>query len=193
MASSKHVCIVTVIDPDTNLPCDVEIRKLEGGALVGLDASWLEQCEGDANNPYDWGKVEVPDDEETPADKLAVLILSSFDGKIHEIINVPYSLFTGNVEDDLNDLAEEYNQVVQLETGDTIGTIEGIENWLRAKNDDFETGERVWWTDPDEEIGGVSCSGWGKIVEINGDVVSIAKEDGGEVEAPKEELSYEQP
>ena len=191
MSLSKHVCVVTVIDPDTHLPCDVEIRKLEGGALVGLDASWLEQIPDDANNPYDWGKVVIPDDELHPADGMAVLILSSDEGEIHDAINVPYLLFK-DVVDDLNDLAGEYNQVLKLETPETFGTIEAVENWLRSKNNDFETGERVWWSDPDDN-GGVSCSGWGKIVSINGDVVSIIKEDGGEVEAPREELSYEQP
>lgn len=43
----------------------VEIRRLEGGALVGFDGAYLSQLETDdyPNNPYDDGKVIVPDDE----------------------------------------------------------------------------------------------------------------------------------
>lgn len=47
-----------------------------------------------------------------------------------------------------------------------------------------QVGDRVWWTDPD----GGTCSGAGKLIKINGDVYSVTKDDGGEVECPRAEL-----
>lgn len=61
---SKYVATVHVIDPDTKLPCPVEIRKLEDGTLVGLDGAFLESDHGVFNSPYDSAVVEVPDDEQ---------------------------------------------------------------------------------------------------------------------------------
>lgn len=63
---SRPVCRVTVTDPDMQLPVDVEIRKMDTGAMVGLDGSFLEQLDEDEHprSPYDanaW--VIVPDDE----------------------------------------------------------------------------------------------------------------------------------
>ena len=63
---SKHVCVVTVTDPDTHLPVEVEIRKMETGPMVGFDGSFLEQLDEDEHprSPYDedaW--VIVPDDD----------------------------------------------------------------------------------------------------------------------------------
>lgn len=63
---SVYVATVTVTDPDTNAPVDVEIRKMATGPMVGFDASYLEQLGDDEqpNSPYDDGvKVIVPDDE----------------------------------------------------------------------------------------------------------------------------------
>jgi len=64
---SKFITIITVIDPDTSAPVDVEIRKLENGAMVGLDGSFLEQDVGPVYSPYDWNteEIEIPDDEGT--------------------------------------------------------------------------------------------------------------------------------
>lgn len=63
----KHVAIVTVTDPDSKAPVDVEIRKLESGGMVGIDASYLEQEVGSVWSPYDRGvEIIVPDDENTP-------------------------------------------------------------------------------------------------------------------------------
>jgi hypothetical protein len=53
-----------VIDPDTNLEVEVEIRKLESGGMVGIDGSWLEQDVGPVYSPYDKNVVLlIPDDE----------------------------------------------------------------------------------------------------------------------------------
>ena len=43
---------------------------------------------------------------------------------------------------------------------------------------------RVWWTDPDNGL----CSGPGTVTKINGDVYSVKKDDGGEIECPGGEL-----
>ena len=45
-------------------------------------------------------------------------------------------------------------------------------------------GKRFFWNDPEGP-----CSGPGKVVKINGAVISIAKDDLGEVEAFRHELS----
>ncbi len=67
---TKHVTTVTVTDPDTGNECPVEIRKIEGGPLVGLDACYLE-CIGGADphdeyavSPYDGTPLLVPDTED---------------------------------------------------------------------------------------------------------------------------------
>lgn len=66
-ANSKYVGTVTVVDPDSGLPVEVEIRKMDTGAMVGLDGSYLEQM-GDEEavySPYDPGQpIVVPTDEE---------------------------------------------------------------------------------------------------------------------------------
>lgn len=64
MLSSKYVATVTVIDPDTNAPVEVEIRKLETGPMIGLDGCFLEQTDDDAFSPYDADtKISIPDNE----------------------------------------------------------------------------------------------------------------------------------
>jgi len=63
---TSHVTTVTVIDPDSNLPVDVEIRKMATGPMVGIDGSFLEQLGDDEqpNSPYDDdAKILVPDNE----------------------------------------------------------------------------------------------------------------------------------
>jgi hypothetical protein len=57
---TKYVATVTVTDPDTNLPVDVEIRKLENGLMVGIDESAIEET---IYSPYDTVELEIPDDE----------------------------------------------------------------------------------------------------------------------------------
>jgi hypothetical protein len=64
MIKTTYVDTVTVTDPDTNLPVDVEIRKMATGAMVGIDGSYLEQDVGDVCSPYDkYQLLDIPDDE----------------------------------------------------------------------------------------------------------------------------------
>lgn len=61
---SVFVTTVTVMDPDSGLPVELEIRKLTiTGAMVGIDASYLEQEVGEVRNPYNPGTISIPDDE----------------------------------------------------------------------------------------------------------------------------------
>jgi hypothetical protein len=67
---STHVQAVTVTDPDTHLPVEVEIRKLASGAMVGFDGAYLAQLEEGENpiHPYLPGcTVVVPSDEVSPS------------------------------------------------------------------------------------------------------------------------------
>ena len=50
---------------------------------------------------------------------------------------------------------------------------------------DLRVGDEVYWTDPDEG----TCSGYGKIVKINGEVFTLRMNSGGETEAFRHELS----
>jgi hypothetical protein len=62
---TKFVQTVTVIDPDSNLPVELEVRKLGSGGMVGIDGSWLAQDEGPTYSPYDKSvELVIPDDEE---------------------------------------------------------------------------------------------------------------------------------
>jgi hypothetical protein len=68
LLTSRFVAVVTVLDPDTGGAVEIEIRKLEMGALVGLDGSCLEQLGPDEQplSPYDGGqRFLVPDHEVT--------------------------------------------------------------------------------------------------------------------------------
>lgn len=61
---SVYVDTVTVSDPDSKLPVELEIRKLEGGGMVGIDASYLEADVGPVYSPYDKNyQLDIPDDE----------------------------------------------------------------------------------------------------------------------------------
>lgn len=74
MIPSKFVATITVIDPDTKLPVEVEIRKLEGGPMVGLDGAYLAQLDDASdhpNSPYDdHARIVVPDNEEEQGEPL---------------------------------------------------------------------------------------------------------------------------
>jgi hypothetical protein len=62
---TKYVTTVTVIDPDSNAPVEIEIRKAESGWMVGIDGSYLEQDVGPVYSPYDRGIVlNIPDNEQ---------------------------------------------------------------------------------------------------------------------------------
>jgi len=54
-------------------------------------------------------------------------------------------------------------------------------------NMNLEIGDEVYWNDPNREEEG--CSGYAFITGINGEIYSIKKHDGGEVEAFKDELT----
>jgi hypothetical protein len=63
---SIYVCNTTVIDPDTKLPVEMEIRKCqESGAMIGLDGSFLENTDEMIRNPYNDGYIAVECDEES--------------------------------------------------------------------------------------------------------------------------------
>lgn len=66
---TRYVTSVEVVDPDSQAPVAVEIRKTDGGYLVGIDGSYLEQDVGPVYDPCCFGvELEVPDDEEAGDD-----------------------------------------------------------------------------------------------------------------------------
>jgi len=61
---TKFVKSIMVIDPDSKLPVQIEIRKMETGPIVGIDGSWLESDIGNTYSPYDNGiELEISDNE----------------------------------------------------------------------------------------------------------------------------------
>lgn len=58
---SKFVTTVEVIDPDSGLPVEIEIRKMENGPMVGFDGSFLHQLDDDEQpfSPYDHNEGKV--------------------------------------------------------------------------------------------------------------------------------------
>jgi hypothetical protein len=66
---TRYVTSVEVVDPDTQAPVTLEIRKTEGGYLVGIDGSYLEQDVGPVYDPCNFGvELEIADDEEEGGD-----------------------------------------------------------------------------------------------------------------------------
>ncbi len=58
---AKFVWNLTVIDPDTNLPVEIDIYKMETGPMVGLDACPLE-ADFPILSPYDENtQLEIED------------------------------------------------------------------------------------------------------------------------------------
>ena len=54
-----YVTKVMVVDPDTNLLVELEIRKcLLSGAMVGIDSSYLE-TDDEVRNPYNDGFLDI--------------------------------------------------------------------------------------------------------------------------------------
>lgn len=69
---TRFVTSVEVVDPDSQAPVAIEIRKTEGGYLVGIDGSYLEQDAGPVYDPCTFGvELEVPDDEQAGDDEQA--------------------------------------------------------------------------------------------------------------------------
>lgn len=62
---SIFVASITVIDPHSKLPVEIEIRKLDNGLMVGLDECWLSSlCDNEQPvSPYDGKLFVVPDNE----------------------------------------------------------------------------------------------------------------------------------
>lgn len=53
----KQISVVTVQDPDSKLPVEVAIIKLNTGGMIGIDASFLENTEEPIYSPFDKGRV----------------------------------------------------------------------------------------------------------------------------------------
>lgn len=61
--NGRHVAEVTVVDPDTGLPVEVAIIKLETGGMMGVDSSYFNEDQP-IYSPFD-ENTEVKYDEET--------------------------------------------------------------------------------------------------------------------------------
>lgn len=60
--NGKYVTTITVVDPDSKGEVQVEIYKLDSGAMVGIDGSFLEsETEAPVYSPYDKGVEIHPD------------------------------------------------------------------------------------------------------------------------------------
>jgi hypothetical protein len=78
---TTFVQVVTVTDPDSKLPVEIEIRKLESGGMVGIDASWLAADGSATYSPYDKGvELDIPDDElpETVSNTSEIVMRNDF-------------------------------------------------------------------------------------------------------------------
>jgi len=58
----KYVMHITIIDPDTQLPVEVQIYKMESGGMVGIDTSFIHNTDLPMYSPYDLG-VEIEEAE----------------------------------------------------------------------------------------------------------------------------------
>lgn len=68
--NSKPVTVVTVTDPDSQLPVEVAIIKLETGGMIGVDASYLSNTDEPVYSPFDFAtEVNVEEAGEGPAEK----------------------------------------------------------------------------------------------------------------------------
>src|SRR5690348_14256024 len=66
---TRHVTSVQVVDPDSQASVELEVRKTQGGYLVGIDGSYLQQDVGPVYDPCNFGvELEIPNDEEEGAD-----------------------------------------------------------------------------------------------------------------------------
>lgn len=57
MSAAKQYDTITTIDPDSGLPVEIVLLKMENGAIVGIDASFIDQDVGPVLSPYDEGDV----------------------------------------------------------------------------------------------------------------------------------------
>jgi hypothetical protein len=49
----KFVQQISVIDPDTKLQVEIDVFKLENGAMVAIDSSFLANTDEPVYSPYD--------------------------------------------------------------------------------------------------------------------------------------------
>ena len=63
--STKCVAIVTITDPDTGNPVEIEIRKNQvTGLMVGLDETILKDLDAPIYDPYNKHEMlDIPDNE----------------------------------------------------------------------------------------------------------------------------------
>jgi hypothetical protein len=74
---TRYVTSVEVVDPESQAPVALEVRKTEGGYLVGIDASYLEQEVGPVYDPCNFGvELQIHDDDASAADPPAVAELT---------------------------------------------------------------------------------------------------------------------
>lgn len=91
--------------------------------------------------------------------------------KKYKILIDPIIIEADSVED------AEQQFLSKMEEGDWSRTIH--------REDDPKIGPRVYWSDPDDAL----CSGYGRVVSIMDDVVTLEMDSGGEVECYLSELS----
>jgi hypothetical protein len=53
----RFVTETTVIDPDTLFPVEVSVYKTDGGGMVGIDSSFLQNTDEPIYSPFDYGVV----------------------------------------------------------------------------------------------------------------------------------------
>lgn len=105
---TRYVTSVEVVDPDSKASVAIEVRKTEGGYLVGIDGSYLEQDVGPVYDPCNFGvELEIPDDEEdrTEGDAVANLAetacrLRLDDDELDELVHEQYSQIASSVNNE---------------------------------------------------------------------------------------------
>lgn len=133
MIKTKFVSHITVTDPDSGLPVELEIRKLETGAMVGIDGSYLEQDIGQVCSPYDKGcLLEIKDDEPAepaePAEEFRSVAFSKYMGQV-------------TVKVEWNDLKEGYNGDYNPKDPDDVHLLRFDVSTKHDNEDDFEAVE----------------------------------------------------
>lgn len=106
MIGTKFVRTVSVVDPDTNLPVEVEIRKMETGGMVGLDESFLTNTEYPTYSPYDRGV------------KLDVMYSDEDDSGTHGYLDInSCHLTAGDISDLRQDIVDLVTTITTYDTG----------------------------------------------------------------------------
>jgi hypothetical protein len=58
MVKAKLITQITVIDPDTNTPVQIDIYKEKTGGMFGVDSSYID-TEEPVTSPFGNGKVRI--------------------------------------------------------------------------------------------------------------------------------------